>query len=189
MRVCIEGLRFSGKTTLISELATTFFKNNYSVSIIPEWRFSDNGPSDIYEWIEYVFFERDFLESIARSCPTSIVLSDRSLIDLEAFLLCDFPEQAERFFRQKKDRYIPEMSIFLYADKETLRQRASSRDSSYLLNNEKIIDCYINIYKRLNIKPVMIDTSSMSKKQLADMVYNIIVSAKKEKMRINNEYS
>lgn len=184
MRVCIEGLRFSGKTTLISVLATMFFKENYSVSIIPEWRFSNNGPSDTYEWIKSVFFERNYLESIAQSCTTSIVLSDRSLIDLEAFLLCDYPEQADLFFCKKDDRYIPDMNIFLYADKKVLTQRAALRDSSNLLNNERIIDFYYKIYQRYNIEPVIIDTSSMSKMELANMVYDIIISAKQKETRV-----
>ena len=176
MIIHIEGLRFAGKTTLIPLLASLMFKSGLSVAMIPEWRFVDNGPADVDEWIEKVIIERKHSRDIAITNNADIVILDRSFVGLEAFIACSFPEKLGTFNSMVGEHVIPDLEIFLFAEKKSLIERAILRQGNdYILNDDRIFEFYKKVYERLGIQPISFDTTNMSSMELADRVYQLFL--------------
>lgn len=177
MIVTIEGLRFSGKSTLVCSLSNALFQLGYSVSIIPEWRFHDNGPTELDEWVEKVISERKHGQMLAGSNNADIVITDRSFIGIEAFIRSTCPEKLYYFFSKVGDYSISDINIYLYANSDVLLQRAQQRQKvGFLLNDHEIQEEYFKIYNRLNISPYKFDTSFVSNSELNNSILPLILN-------------
>lgn len=186
MIIHIDGLRFAGKTSLVPALAATLFQKGFSVAIIPEWRFIDNGPTDIYEWIEKVIIERKHSRNIAASNNADIIIVDRSFVGLEAFVACSFPDKLDYFYSTIGDALIPDMEIYLFAEKDIIKERAvKSQDKNYVLNDDKISDYYKKVYERLSINPFSFDTTHINTQELANQIHILIINKIQENLKEN----
>ena len=168
----IEGQRCSGKTTLTLEMSKFFFLKGYTVSMIPEWSFNNNGPSNPEEWIKAVFEERLRLQRIAFESNADIVVIDRGFMGLEAFVLAEHPEYEELLMRlMPKELFFPEVFVYLTANREELKRRALRRKGNNCLNRETIDCYYMDLFSKYKIEPLRFNTSDVDKEEILQSIW------------------
>lgn len=181
VKVQIEGLRYAGKSTLVMALVKQLFNEGYSVMAIPEWRFKDNGPIELDDWITAVVKERIHSYKISQNSNADITICDRSFIGIEAFIRDKQLSVDKYLYSVEQEMYIADLHIFLFAKESILENRVKQREGkATLISKSEIVRHYMDIYNRLNIQPVKINTAHYSIDQLSSCVLNHIKNLKME---------